>query len=67
MSPAAIADNSPRLGTEARQLAARRAAQERSADAQLNTLNARVMDIIKLGQEALKSKIDVEDGWLDEE
>lgn len=60
---------SPRLDSEARELAARREREERDADEQFAAFNARLRDMIREGKEALGTRVDVEgegDSWMDE-
>ncbi|SPN98487.1 uncharacterized protein DNG_01532 [Cephalotrichum gorgonifer] len=63
---------SPRLDPEARELAARRAKEERDADVRIAAFNARLKDMIREGREALGTKFEVEvegddgDAWMDD-
>ncbi|KAG6273010.1 hypothetical protein E4U47_002158 [Claviceps purpurea] len=64
-------DNSPRLTPEAKQLAARRYQEERDADVRIAAFNKQLQDMIRLGKEALGTRIEVdgefaeEGGWED--
>lgn len=51
---------SPRLDAEARQLAQRKLAAERDADARVDAFNARLLSMIRQGREALGTKVEVE-------
>ncbi|KAK4153028.1 hypothetical protein C8A00DRAFT_15731 [Chaetomidium leptoderma] len=57
---AAAATTSPRLDAEARQLAQRKMAAERDADAKVDAFNARLLNMIRQGREALGTKVEVE-------
>lgn len=66
--------DSPRLDAEAKQLAARRRAAERHADAKIDAFTFRLQEMIRQGREALGTKVDVEYGadgtgdyWSDED
>ncbi|KAL8297805.1 hypothetical protein RB597_007157 [Gaeumannomyces tritici] len=74
-STVAAAD-SPRLDPEARKIAAKRAAEEREADARMEALNAQLRQMIRQGREALGTRVTVEDdemettassAWIDAE
>ncbi|KAL7627295.1 hypothetical protein AAE478_001484 [Parahypoxylon ruwenzoriense] len=52
--------NSPRLDTEAKNLAARRMQDEMEADARMNDFNARIRDMIRQGKEALGTTVEIE-------
>lgn len=63
-----------RLDAEARQLAQRRMAAERDADAKVDAFNARLLSMIRQGREALGTKVEVEmemgeggGGWEDDD
>ncbi|EGX88173.1 hypothetical protein CCM_09309 [Cordyceps militaris CM01] len=62
---------SPRLGAEAKQLAARRMMEERDADVRISAFNKRLQDMIRQGKEALGTTIEIDDAagedWVDEE
>ncbi|KAL2022896.1 hypothetical protein VTK56DRAFT_4427 [Thermocarpiscus australiensis] len=65
---------SPRLDAEARQLAQRKLAAERDADAKVDEFNARLLSMIRQGREALGTKVEVEmvgdgfaEGWEDDD
>ncbi|KAK4099719.1 hypothetical protein N658DRAFT_452860, partial [Parathielavia hyrcaniae] len=51
---------SPRLDAEARQLAQRKLAAERDADAKVDAFNARLLSMIRQGREALGTRVEVE-------
>lgn len=51
---------SPRLDAEARQLAQRKIAAERDADAKVDAFNARLLSMIRQGREALGTRVEVE-------
>ncbi|GAB1319464.1 hypothetical protein MFIFM68171_09674 [Madurella fahalii] len=51
---------SPRLDAEARQLAQRKLAAERDADARVDAFNAKLLSMIRQGREALGTKVEVE-------
>lgn len=55
-------DNSPRLDAEAKNLAAKMYQEEMEADMRMSDLNARLMDMIRQGKEALGTTIEVEAG-----
>lgn len=66
--------DSPRLSAEAKQLAAKKMAAERDADAKIEAFNRRLMDMIRQGKEALGTTVEVEmefgaptAGWEDDE
>lgn len=66
--------DSPRLTTEAKELAAKKRAAERDADAKMEAFNRRLMDMIRQGKEALGTTVEVEmeygaptAGWEDDE
>lgn len=70
----AVIRDSPRLTTEAKQLAASKRAAERDADAKMEALNRRLMDMIRQGKEALGTTVEVEmeygaptAGWEDDD
>ncbi|KAL8382085.1 hypothetical protein RB595_006056 [Gaeumannomyces hyphopodioides] len=63
-STVAAAD-SPRLDPEARKIAARRAAEEREADARMEALNAQLRQMIRQGREALGTRVTVEDDEME--
>ncbi|KAI1331023.1 hypothetical protein F5Y16DRAFT_361954 [Xylariaceae sp. FL0255] len=52
--------NSPRLDAEARNLAAKRVKEEMETDIRMNDFNARLRDMIRQGQEALGTTIEVD-------
>jgi hypothetical protein len=59
---------SPHLTPEARQLARQRAQAEHDADTRMETMNAQLEEMIRLGREALGSSIEiVDEGWMDED
>lgn len=61
-------ESSPRLNDEARRLAAKRKKADEYADYRVTGLNHTVMDLIRQGQEALATKVDVEgNGWEDDD
>ncbi|KAI1775451.1 hypothetical protein F4818DRAFT_441547 [Hypoxylon cercidicola] len=53
-------DNSPRLDTEAKNLAAKRIHEEMETDLRMNDFNARIRDMIRQGKEALGTTVEVE-------
>ncbi|KAL2129766.1 hypothetical protein VTI74DRAFT_7318 [Chaetomium olivicolor] len=55
-----IQATSPRLDAEARQLAQRKLAAERDADARVDAFNARLLSMIRQGREALGTKVEVD-------
>ncbi|KAI2620600.1 hypothetical protein GGR54DRAFT_106047 [Hypoxylon sp. NC1633] len=55
-------DNSPRLDAEAKNLAARRFHEEMETDLRISDFNARLMDMIRQGKEALGTTVEVEGG-----
>jgi hypothetical protein len=62
---------SPRLDAEAKQLAQKKLAAERDTGARVDALNAHLLDMIRLGKEALGTKVEVLEeggggGWEDE-
>lgn len=59
-------ENSPRLGVEAKHLAARRKAEERDTDVRISTFNKQLQDMIRQGKEALGTTIEVEGNWEDD-
>ena len=66
--------DSPRLTAEAKQLAARKLAAERDADAKMEALNRRLVDMIRQGKEALGTTVEVDmefgaptAGWEDDD
>jgi hypothetical protein len=66
--------DSPRLSAEAKELAAKKMAAERDADAKMEAFNRRLMDMIRQGKEALGTTVEVEmefgaptAGWEDDE
>ena len=59
-SPAGEGSSPSRLDAEARQLAQRRVAAERDADAKVDAFNARLLSMIRQGREALGTRVDVE-------
>ncbi|OIW28664.1 hypothetical protein CONLIGDRAFT_577953 [Coniochaeta ligniaria NRRL 30616] len=66
--------DSPRLSAEAKQLAAKKMAAERDADAKMEAFNRRLMDMIRQGKEALGTTVEVEmefgaptAGWEDDD
>lgn len=66
--------DSPRLTAEAKQLAAKKMAAERDADAKIEAFNRRLMDMIRQGKEALGTTVEVEmelgaptAGWEDDD
>ncbi|KAG7287405.1 hypothetical protein NEMBOFW57_006916 [Staphylotrichum longicolle] len=74
------ATTSPRLDAEARQLAQRKLAAERDADARVDAFNAKLLSMIRQGREALGTRVEVEEmgeemdfmgpggeGWEDDE
>lgn len=72
-APEGIRD-SPRLTAEAKQLAAKKMAAERDADAKMEVFNQRLMDMIRQGKEALGTTVEVEmeygaptAGWEDDD
>ncbi|KAB5555098.1 hypothetical protein GE09DRAFT_148711 [Coniochaeta sp. 2T2.1] len=52
--------DSPRLTAEAKQLAAKKLAAERDADAKMEAFNRRLMDMIRQGKEALGTTVEVD-------
>lgn len=54
------ATTSPRLDAEARQLAQRKLAADRDADAKVDAFNARLLSMIRQGREALGTRVEVE-------
>ncbi|KAG5665272.1 hypothetical protein KAF25_009397 [Fusarium avenaceum] len=60
------AEESPRLTTEAKHLAARRKMEERDADVRINAFNKQLQDMIRQGREALGTTIEVEGNWDDD-
>ncbi|KAH8680511.1 hypothetical protein BX600DRAFT_428502 [Xylariales sp. PMI_506] len=54
--------SSPRLDAEAQHMVLKRRKQEREADARINDFNARLLDMIRQGKEALGTTVEVEDG-----
>ncbi|KAJ4289444.1 hypothetical protein N0V88_006924 [Collariella sp. IMI 366227] len=56
------AATSPRLDAEARQLAQRKLAADRDADARVDAFNARLLSMIRQGREALGTRVEVGDG-----
>jgi hypothetical protein len=54
-----VIDDSPRLDAEAKQLAHRKMAVERATHAKIDSFNRRIEDMIRLGHEALGSRIEV--------
>lgn len=70
-----ILHDSPRLDAEARQLAQRKIAAERETSARVDVLNDRLLDMIRMGREALGSRVEIEmldddvhgaDGYVDD-
>lgn len=59
-------EESPRLTTEAKHLAARRKMEERDADVRINAFNKQLQDMIRQGREALGTTIEVEGNWDDD-
>lgn len=53
-------ETSPRLDAEARHMVARRMKQDRQTDARINDFNARLMDMIRQGKEALGTTVEVD-------
>lgn len=66
-----MSEASPRLDAEARQLAARKRAAERQADARIDSFNAHLLAMIRQGREALGTTVEVDadaqGAWLDED
>lgn len=61
-------ESSPRLNDEARKLAAKRKKADEHADYRVTGLNHTVMDLIRQGQEALATTVNVEgNGWEDDD
>lgn len=58
--------SSPRLGKEAKHLAARRKNEDREADVRMSALNKQLQDMIRQGKEALGTTFEVEGNWDDE-
>lgn len=58
-------DSSPRLDDEARKLAARRRREDANADVRMNAFSKTIQDMIRQGQEALATTVEVEGdgGW----
>ncbi|KAI1373929.1 hypothetical protein F4677DRAFT_455687 [Hypoxylon crocopeplum] len=57
-----LKDNSPRLDAEAKNLAAKRLHEEMVTDLRISDFNARLMDMIRQGKEALGTTVEVEAG-----
>ncbi|KAG9252665.1 uncharacterized protein F5Z01DRAFT_625185 [Emericellopsis atlantica] len=67
-SKSSLVDSSPRLDPEAKKLAARRQREEQFNDFRVTGLNKTVEDLIRQGQMALATKVEVEgSGWEDED
>jgi hypothetical protein len=61
-----LVESSPRLDPEAKKLAARRRREEEYNDFRVTGLNKTVEDLIRQGQLALATKVEVEgNGWED--
>lgn len=65
------ADPSPRLSAEAKKLASRRQKECREADMRMNDFNRRLQDMIREGQQALGTSIEIDgdgdgEGWEDD-
>ncbi|KAK8090502.1 hypothetical protein PG994_000007 [Apiospora phragmitis] len=57
-----VEDHSPRLDPEAQKMVARRMREEREADARINDFNSRLEAMIRQGQEALGTSIEIDGG-----
>jgi hypothetical protein len=55
-----VEETSPRLDAAARHMVAKRMKQERQTDARINDFNARLMDMIRQGKEALGTTVEVD-------
>ncbi|KAI0132979.1 hypothetical protein BJ170DRAFT_680853 [Xylariales sp. AK1849] len=62
-----IEERSPRLDADAKDIVVRRMKREKEADARINDFNARLMDMIRQGKEALGTSVEVDEdsGGLD--